>query len=67
MKLINKIFEIQEKLLGTKWVESRKKAYSTIVEMQNLQNSKTLNQNRQEAFEQAARIKSERLIENGKK
>lgn len=67
MKLINKIFEIQEKLLGTKWIESRKKAYSTIVEMRNLQNSKTLNQNRLEAFEQAAKIKSERLKENGKK
>ena len=67
MKLINKIFEIQEKLLEIKWVESRKKAYSTIFEMRNLQNSKTLNQNRQEAFEQAARIKSERLKENDKK
>ena len=67
MKTISKIFKIQEKLLGTNWLESRKKACSTIVEMQNRQNSITIEQARLEAFEQAARIKSERLIENGKK
>ncbi|WP_134355856.1 hypothetical protein [Flavobacterium psychrophilum] len=67
MNLINKIFEIQEKLLGTNWVESRKKAFSNITEMQNSQNLKTQNQVRKEAFEQVARIKSERLLENGKK
>ncbi len=66
MELLNKIFNIQEKLLGNKWVESRRKAFSAIVEMQNLQNSKSLNQVRKEAFEQVARIKSERLLENGK-
>jgi hypothetical protein len=67
MRLLDKIFDIQEKLLGGKWAESRKKAFSNIVEMQNSQNSKTLKQVRQDAFEQVARIKSERLIENGKK
>ena len=56
MNLLNIIFEIQEKLLGTNWVESRKKAFSNIIEMQNLQNSKTQNQVRKGSLIEATLI-----------
>ena len=64
-RLLQKIFENQEKLIGIEWVESRKKAFSSVIEMKNRQKSLTKNQAQKEAFEQAKKIRSQRQI-NGK-
>lgn len=65
-KLLQKIFKNQEKLIGKEWTESRKKAFSSIIEMKTRQESMTKEEARKEAFEQAKKIRSQRLNENGK-
>lgn len=61
-KLLQKIFENQEKLIGIEWAESRKKAFSSVIEMKNRQKSLTQDQVKKEAFEQAKKIRSQRQI-----
>ena len=60
-KLLQKIFENQESLIGIEWTESRKKAFSSVAEMENRQKSLTKEQARKEAFEQARKIRNQRL------
>ena len=40
-KLLQKIFKNHEKLIGKEWTESRKKAFSSIIEMKTRQESMT--------------------------
>lgn len=63
-KLLNRILKNQEVLVGVKWAESRKKALDSIKEMKIRQESLTQEQARQEAFEQAAKIRKLRFEEN---
>lgn len=65
-KLLQKILKRQENLIGIEWAESRKKALDSITEMNNRQKCLTKEQARQEAFEQAAKIRKLRLERNGK-
>lgn len=64
-KLLQKILSNQEKLIGIDWAESRKKAHSTVTEIKSRQESLTKEQAQKEAFEQAKRIRSLRLKQNG--
>lgn len=57
---IEKILKNQENLIGKKWAESRKKAFEEVKKMEQRQNTLTNEQVRNEAFEQADRIKKER-------
>lgn len=59
--LVEKIFEKQKILISEEWSENRKKAFEEIAKMQLRQNSISIEQARIEAFEQAERIKSERI------
>lgn len=59
-KQIEKILKNQENLLGKKSAESRKKAFEEVKKMGQRQNTLTNEQIRNEAFEQADRIKKER-------
>lgn len=60
-RILQKNFENHEKLIGIEWAESRKKAFSSVIEMKNRQKSLTKEQARKEAFEQARKIRSQRL------
>lgn len=62
-----KIFKIQERLIGLAWVESRKKAFKAVNEMEQRQNSLSIEQARLEAFEQVEKIKKLRLERNGER
>jgi hypothetical protein len=59
--LVEKIFEKQKTLISEEWSENRKKAFEEVAKMQLRQNSISIEQARIEAFEQAERIKSERI------
>jgi hypothetical protein len=61
--LVEKIFENQKILISKEWSENRKKAFEEVAKMQQRQNSLTIEQARIEAFEQAERIKRERIKE----
>ncbi len=62
-----KIFKIQERLIGLAWVESRKKAFKAVNEMEQRQNSLSIEKARLEAFEQVEKIKKLRLESNGER
>ncbi len=59
--LVEKIFESQKKIISEEWSENRKKAFEEVAKMQLRQNSLSIEQARIEAFEQAERIKNERI------
>jgi hypothetical protein len=59
--LVEKIIEIQKNLISKEWSENSKKAFKEVAKMQQRQNSLTIEQARIEAFEQAERIRSERI------
>ncbi len=65
-KLLQKIFKNQENLIGIEWAESRRRAFYSITEMNNRQKCLTKEQAKQEAFEQAEKIRKLRLDRNGK-
>jgi hypothetical protein len=65
-KLLQQIFENQEKLIGKEWSESRQKAFLSIMEMKKRQNTLTKEEAQTEAFEQAEKIRKSRLERNGK-
>lgn len=62
-KLLESLFNIQEKIISKEWSDSRKKAFKKVKKMEQRQNSITCEQARIEAFKQAERIKSERIKE----
>ncbi|WP_353170022.1 hypothetical protein [Flavobacterium sp.] len=59
--LVEKIFEKQKILISEEWSENRRKVFEEVAKMQLRQNSLSIEQARIEAFEQAERIKSERI------
>lgn len=60
-KIIQKLFSLQEKLIGSKWVQSKKKALETVVEMKKRNLKLTEEEARKEAFEQARKIRNQRF------
>ena len=62
-----KIFKIQERLIGLAWVESRKKAFKAVNQMEQRQNSLSIEKARLEAFEQVEKMKKLRLESNGER